>query len=274
MDNGIICTESSKKQAIGLSTGVWGEGGGSPAIYTPIKTYKNTSYMQKGQKVYIKEQGIHFRKSPDISDDKNIIRDLELREEAILIDEPWLKVKIREQEGWVRSDKTSETAPIQTLSTQQSIAFVIGQVNLADNSRTIEVRKAIKDEFGGGVNKWSLQCTEYVMYRVKEKTGATIQWPEDRPRHGGKWAEIFQRHGLYKILAEPQANCAMCFTAGISTDPGVNEIGHVAFVEEVLPNGSIKISEANWPRDGIYNERIIPKIDWESKYKGRFLQFT
>ena len=235
--------------------------------------------MQKGQKVYTNKQGIHFRKSPDTSNDANIIRDLDWGEEALLTDEPWLKVKIGTQEGWIRSDKTTETAPVQPLSMPQVVRFVIGQTNLADNPNTIEVRKIINDEFGGGLNKWNLQCTEYTQYRVKTKLGITIQWPVKSGRNGGKWWKIFQDAGLYKIVSEPKAGCAICFTAGLSSDLKINEIGHVAFVEEVLPDGSVRVSEANWPPpgqqpQGQYNKRIIPKEKWQNQYKAQFVDFS
>jgi len=43
---------------------------------------------------------------------------------------------------------------------------VVGEASSADSPNTVEVRRVIKDEFGGGRNRWDLQCTEYVMYRV------------------------------------------------------------------------------------------------------------
>ena len=66
----------------------------------------------------------------------------------------------------------------------------------------------------------------------------------------------------------------MSFTMGISSNQKTNEIGHVAFVEEVYPDGSIRISEANWPRNGIYNERVLTVAEWKDKYKGRFVEFV
>ncbi len=50
--------------------------------------------------------------------------------------------------------------------------------------------------------------------------------------------------------------------------------GHVAFVEDILADGSVRISEANWPKDGIYNERTISKNDWQNKYGAKFIEFV
>ena len=146
--------------------------------------------------------------------------------------------------------------------------FVIGVANLANDPNVIKLRKIINDEFGGSKKGLYLQCTEYVQYRVC-RNGIVIKWPTDRPRDGGKWAEIFERNKLYKILEEPKAGCAASFTAGTG-DP----TGHVAFIEQVSGDQAIKVSEANWPPPGKYNERIIKKIDWQNKYKCRFIDFS
>jgi len=232
--------------------------------------------MNKDQKVYIKEDGVRFRKTPDISSAANIIRELSKGQELIFLESNglWFKVHVGMEEGWVRGDYVSEVSLTPTQVIQQTLIFVKGQAYLAASEITKKVRAAIKDEFGLGKSVDTLNCTEYVMYRVKIRTGVTIQWPSDRPRNGGKWADIFERNKLYIIESEPQVNGAMCFTTGISSDQKINDIGHVAFVEEVLPDGSIKISEANWPNQGKYNERPISKAEWENKYKARFIRFV
>lgn len=103
--------------------------------------------------------------------------------------------------------------------------------------------------------------------------GIDIQWPVSHGRHGGKWAEIFQTHNLYAVLAEPKVNCAASFAEIRRKDGTLTAEGHVAFVEEVFPDGSIKISEANWPGSGIYNVRTLPREKWQNQYKGRFVDF-
>ena len=224
--------------------------------------------MKKDQKIYSKTKGLRFRKEPDTSSPKNILKELEDAQEMVLVDGPWLKVRVGTEEGWIHGDYVSEDAPV------LSYAFKISLPNLASDAMTAHVRREIADEYGGGTNSWELQCTEYVTYRVKTKLGIVIKWPVKSGRNGGKWVEIFEKYKKYHVLAEPRLNCAMSFTTGISRDPKVNEIGHVAFVEELFPDGSIKISEANWPRSGIYNERVLTKPEWKVKYKGRFVEFV
>ncbi|MDO8659422.1 MAG: CHAP domain-containing protein [Candidatus Parcubacteria bacterium] len=165
------------------------------------------------------------------------------------------------------------SAPVVTLIvnfTPSALGFIIGEPNFVDNPRTIKLRSAINDEFGLGKAGDYLNCTEYAMYRVNEKTGVKISWPADRPRHGGRWADIFQKNGMYKILSEPKVNCSMSLTAGLTN----NALGHVALVEIVMPDGSIKISETNWPNQGKYNERLLSKSDWQNKYKAKFVNFS
>lgn len=222
--------------------------------------------MKPQQKLYAKVKNLRFRKDPTTTDAKNIINELVEGQELVFVDGPWLRVKVGNQEGWVHADYVSDEAP--------ALLLRQGVPNLAKDALTVALRKEINDEYGGGKNGWELQCTEYVTYRVKSKLGVTINWPVKSGRNGGKWGAIFQKHGPYKVSAMPTAGTAMSFTTGISANQAVNEIGHVAFVEEVLPNEAIKISEANWPRNGMYNERVLTKAEWRDKYKAQFVSFV
>lgn len=149
-----------------------------------------------------------------------------------------------------------------------------GEAYLADNLIVKKLREVIRDEFGLGKSGDCLNCTEFVQFRIKQKFGIEIKWPLDRPRNGGKWASIFEKNDLYKIFDLPRSNCAVSFTTGISNNPKINEIGHVAFVEKVNNDGSIEISEANWPNQGKYNERRLEKWQWQDKYRCRFIDFS
>lgn len=171
------------------------------------------------------------------------------------------------------SQPTPSPAEDAVASIVSLVNFVKGQPNPATCQNTIEARKLIKDVLGGGKRGDALQCTEYVSYRLKSKLGIDIQWPVSSGRNGGMWPKIFKTANMYRVLDEPEVNCSMSLTAGISSDPAVNAIGHVVFVEEVFTDGSIRISEANWPHDGIYNERVLPKTKWQNQYKAQFVSF-
>jgi len=227
------------------------------------------------KKLYTKVEDLRFRKTPNTSNLKNLIRELKQGQEMEIIDGPWIKVRIGRTEGWVHGDYVTDEAPLVQIKPQKtdSILFSLGIAHLAGDRLTKKVREFINDEFRGGKSKWNMQCTEYVHYRVKSKLGIDIKWPTRIGRNGGKWADIFRRYKKYTILKKPEVNCAMCFTTGISNNPKINETGHVAFVEKVYPSGTIKISEANWPRNGIYNERNLSIAEWKNKYKAQFVKF-
>lgn len=221
--------------------------------------------MDQNQKIYTKAKNLRFRSEPSTETGK-IIRELGEGQELSFVDGPWLKVRLGDEEGWVHGDYVQENS--------QDIASVFKKdiPNLAGDATTALVRRDIGDEYGCGKEGAALQCTEYVTYRILTKLGIKIKWPVKSGRNGGKWAEILK--GKYNVLQEPKINCAMSFTTGISPDSKINEIGHVAFVEDVYPDGSIKISEANWPRNGIYNERVLSKEKWQNQYKARFVEFS
>jgi surface antigen len=231
--------------------------------------------MNKDQKIFAKEDDVNFRKPMEGTDG---VEKMPKGQEIIYIDGPWFRVKKNDQTGWVHADYVSETnpSPAPTISTS---LFVVGKPNLFGDAATVEVRRVINDEFGGNRDKDHLNCTEYVQYAVKTKLGIDISWPVKSGRNGGKWWKIFQDAGLFKVLDAPQVNCAMCFTAGISSNPATNAIGHVAFVEGVGQDGSIKISEANWPPSGQlpqgqYGTRTIAKDRWQNVYKAKFVAFV
>lgn len=227
--------------------------------------------MDKDQKVYIKEDDVNFRKQSEAIDG---MQKMKGGQELIIVDGPWFRVAKDGQQGWVRADYILETPPTSTKSPLSPIDLIMGQPNLVVSDVTKKIRSIINDVLNGAKNGYDLQCTEYVTYRVKTKLNVDIKWPVSSGRNGGVWWKIFQDAGLYKILSEPGVNCAMCFTAGISQNPATNAIGHVAFVEELLPGGSVKISEANWPNQGKYNVRTITKAEWRDKYKARFVDFS
>lgn len=145
-------------------------------------------------------------------------------------------------------------------------AFVIGQPNPANGSNTRKLREIIGDEFGLGKEGDVLNCTEYVQWKVRETTGKDIVWPATRPRNGGSWPMIFSKARIYGVSSIPRSSTAMAFK--IAGTPG-----HVCFVEEVTRDGSVRVSEANWPNQGIYNERLIPEPQWKA-YGARFIDFS
>ncbi|MFA7654353.1 MAG: CHAP domain-containing protein [Candidatus Magasanikbacteria bacterium] len=222
--------------------------------------------------------GLRMRSSPDKTNNDNIIAKLPFKTKAEVVQEngDWFEVNADGKTGWVSKFYLEEETPIdlENLQKKEIVQDVLPifhnhEKNLATDANTVKLRKIISDEFGGGARRDDLQCVEYVQYRVQQ-IGITIKWPKERPRNGGLWAGVFQRSGQYKVLDEPKAGCAMSFVGSLK-NPAV---GHVAFVEEVYQDGSVKISEANWPPPGVYSERVLPKVLWKDKYQAKFIDFT
>lgn len=141
---------------------------------------------------------------------------------------------------------------------------------------TKRIRKFINREFvfpnEPNFDRTQLQCTEYVQFRIRQM-GISIKWPVKTGRHGGRWASIFKNNDIYKVSDMPKSGCAMSFTAGFKSQED-NNIGHVAFVEEVYPDNIILISEANWDKRGSYQERKLTQGEWKDKWKGKFIYFS
>jgi hypothetical protein len=225
------------------------------------------------------EIGLNIRSLPDVTSEK--LGTIPHGAEVSVLNEQdkWFEVKTNELQGWVSSVYLTEERPLeqQQPKPKEDISdelpqFRIGVTNNARDPNTLKVRKIINYEFGLNFEEDELQCTEYVQYRTLQ-AGINITWPVRAGRNGGNWANLFEKHGTYKVLNEPKAGCAMSFTAGFKT-PAMNTTGHIAFVEQVLEGGSVKISEANWPPPGKYNERTVPVSEWRDKYKCRFVDFS
>lgn len=170
----------------------------------------------------------------------------------------------------VKSEEELEGEQIMNLLKQ-------GGTNPASSEVTKRLRKFINYEFKflnePNFDKTQLQCTEYAHFRVKQKLGATIQWPPTRPRNGKDWPDRLSQSNFCRVLDDPVQNCTMSFTDGFKT-PVTQQAGHVAFVEEICPDGKIRISEANWDNKGSYQERKLTEDEWRNKWGGKFIDFS
>jgi surface antigen len=229
----------------------------------------NQTNKKKYQLRVIDTKALHVRKGP--STDHDIIGHLNSGDQVLPIDDKdsWYKIPFSGQVGWISAeytitaDRSADEMPEQTSSKPGKINFVKGRPHNYNSAKTIKLRKYINDEFGQGRARNYLQCTEYSCYRIK-LAGHTIEWPVKTGRHGGRWAAIFQET-KYNVSDKPMEGAAMSFT-------NIQPYGHVAYVEKVDPDGSIFISEANWPKDGIYNERTI-SLKLQQQYGAKFIKF-
>lgn len=153
-------------------------------------------------------------------------------------------------EGWVlREDLLDRAAYVYP-------EFSVGGENGPDDPNTLRLRASIRDEFNGIEAEIPLQAGEYVLYKLFRK-GKAIDWPETRPRTPGRWHVILRGKENIKIGIAPKNGSIMeCILE--------NDVGHVAYVEAVFPDGSITISEANYPDHGMYSERTLTKGEWQA----------
>lgn len=173
--------------------------------------------------------------------------------ELVLVMEPqgrFYRVVWEDYEGWVLKDDLADRAG------RVYPEFIQGQENSVDHPNTAHVRALINDAFGLGQSEFPLQAGEYVLYRLMRR-GIRIEWPEVRPRTPGSWHTILRGLPGVHVGVLPKQGMIIEYTEE-------NDIGHLAYVEAVFPDGTITISEANHPHGGIYNERSLSRDTWRS----------
>ena len=134
-------------------------------------------------------------------------------------------------------------------------SFIIGAENSGREATTVRLRLVIRDEFAAILSQLPLGANEYVYYKLLRR-GARIAWPDVRPRTPGSWANILGT--LEQVTVGDGA------TVGSVMEFVLPEKAHLAYVENVFPDGTIQISEADWPDRGIYNERVLVEEEWRS----------
>lgn len=151
--------------------------------------------------------------------------------------------------GWVLQDDLADRAA------NIYPSFIKGKENLVDDPNTAQIRAIIDDVFGLSRSQFPLQAGEYILYRLK-KRGLSIEWPLVRPRMPGMWHELLKGVRGIHISLFPRVGAIMEYTLP-------NDVGQLAYVEAVFPDGTISISEVNNPDSGIYDEREYAKDAWK-----------
>lgn len=169
----------------------------------------------------------------------------------------WADVTAYGQRGWVLRDvlveHTHATLPL----------FHVGTEYNVDDPDTVCVRALIRDEFSCGRIEYPLQAGEYVLYRIM-RDGKRIVWPNVRPRVPGEWHTILKGAPGIHIGVFPKVGTIMEY----SNEDGV---GHLAYVESLLADWTITISEANHPDNGRYSERTLTRDEWH-EYRPVFIE--
>lgn len=154
-------------------------------------------------------------------------------------------------EGWVLQEHLADRASMVYPE------FVPGQENSVDHVNTIRVRALINDEFGLGNSEFALQAGEYVLYKLMRR-GLHIVWPtEHPPRTPGSWHLILRGSPGIHVGVVPRVGSILEYA-------DEHDVGHVAYVEAIFPDGMIALSEAHFPHSGIYSERTLSKDAWRA----------
>ena len=132
--------------------------------------------------------------------------------------------------------------------------FIIGEENLYDNPNTKHIRILLEDVFGVEQLDFPLQSGEYVLYRLLNNN-LQISWPETRPRTPGLWHKILKGVPKIHIGVVPVNGSIMEYIFD-------DDFGHVVYVDKVLEDDTISISEVNYSDSGKYNERILTREEW------------
>jgi len=218
----------------------------------PITPQRNTI-------IYVATVGAPLRTNPHTGID-NVIRHIPYGSMLVALEtlNGWVRVFHKGTEGYVSLDDVVDR------SAYVYPKFIIGEVNLSSDPNTERVRAMIEDAFSCGESDLPLQAEEYALYKII-RTGAKVVWGDVRPRVPGTWNDIFSKSDTVKVSAEPKSRTVMEYRFE-------NGQGHLSFVESAFDDGTLKVSEANWPSDGIYNERMIVREEWE-KLAPKFILF-
>jgi surface antigen len=104
-------------------------------------------------------------------------------------------------------------------------------------------------------------CTWYAHGRMMQ-LGYSEYALDSMLGHAGTWDNTASRG--CRVISAPQVPSIAVWEAGVG---GAGSVGHVAVVERINSDGSIIISESNWPTGTMYGTRTIyPGSKWPSKF--------
>lgn len=241
----------SAKQGVGGAHENESTAQSNTVIPMPGKVSEEARAPRKNTVMYVSSTYTTLRSEPSILRDTNL-GTLTYGTMVMVLEakDGWAKILRGEDEGWV---ETSDLADRAAYILPQ---FVKGEANAEDDPNTLRLRAIIGDEFSCGAAGLPLQAHEYVLYKLQRK-GIGPAWPKMRPRNPGRWADILSHAEGVTLSVEPKSGSVMEFFTKDS-------IGRLMFVEAVFPDGAIQTSEVNWPDEGIYNERVMKKEEWET----------
>ncbi len=159
----------------------------------------------------------------------------------------WAHVHVRGTAGWILKDSLREQASDVFPEFHESVVYD------ASHADTQKLRLCITDQFGGAKAGSVLTDAEYVSYKLAKKD-RVIQWNEERPRIAGTWQKKLRGTQGVHIGIIPKADVVMEYV--------IDDVGHLAYVEAVFSDESIKISSIGMFDEGIFCDMMMQKAEW------------
>lgn len=136
-------------------------------------------------------------------------------------------VSFGQQTGWMLKD---------ALYTEQTAVFpqfLVGATYESDHQSTKKLRAYIGDSFSGAASHAPLSSVEYVTYRLA-RLRKEIPWGSVRPRIAGNWQRLLKGERGVHIGIVPKTGAVMEYH--------LEDVGHLAYVDAVAPDGTVRVS--------------------------------
>ncbi|EAW35999.1 S8 family serine peptidase [Lyngbya sp. PCC 8106] len=168
----------------------------------------------------------------------------------------WYKVKVGNTVGYVAAAYVKEGSTPTSPSPQPQ--KIMSYSEFVNNWRNWSEYTSSRNPFPGkGAN-----CTWYAHGRMMQ-LGYSEYALDSMLGNAGTWDNTAARGA--KVRSTPQVPSIAVWEARVG---GAGSVGHVAVVERVNSDGSILISESNWPTGNAYGTRTLypNKYGWPSKF--------
>lgn len=211
-------------------------------LIIPTTTNHHTDF-RSGEQYFIGESAVYLYSDPVIAFD-TAQQKLSYGQVVFVkkLGGRWAEVVVDKQSGWLLKDVLRERR--EDIHPQ----FVTGESYDAHHLETIKLRACIEDEFSGAEAGLPLLPAEYVTYKLSVQK-RHIEWDHTGPRLPGTWQKRLRGFLGIHMSISPSTHTVMEYI--------VDDIGHLAFVEAVFPDRSIKLSEVGEQEDGVYSERTL-----------------
>ncbi len=219
-----------------------------PEVVMPFSIATDDTF-RIGDQYFIGSIGTYFYHDPVVAFDSALERlAYGTHVRLVSLQGRWAEVRIAGVVGCVFKD----ALVVQSDAVYPS--FVASVSYDAEHPDTVKLRACIDDEFGGARGEHALSPSEYVHYRLKQNKRA-VAWGNVRLRIPGTWQRKLKGGIGVHIGIAPKTESIMEYI--------VDDVGHLAFVEAVFPDGSMNITEIGKYNDSTYTEDTLQSEQWK-----------